>query len=244
MSLALSQAVEARRVPYTEAVLRSAPTYYYDLNESPKGTGTAVDLSGNGNDGTYVGSPADAASLHLDGGLAMECSGTNDDDEVRSPDVNASPPYTIEALIQFDDLTAGRRPFSAAAGGAVGSVGIGNSTANRLDMWDNLMWDVLSIADLATGTIYHMTFHYTSTTNCDHYQNGVQQNSAAFQADPDVGTQIVKFGGRFGAFGSNLNGQLDDIAFYTRALTSGEAIAHYKASVGDLSPGDYGQAWR
>lgn len=93
---------------------------------------------------------------------------------------------------------------------------------------NNVSWTVA----LSTGTFYHLVLIYTASTHlAELYLNGISQgtqdvtSTSIFDSTAALGVGID--GGT-----DSLNGKIDEVGLWSKALTSSEAIALYNGGIG------------
>ena len=225
---------------YEAAVAASGPAAYWRLGES-SGT-TAFDYMG-GHDAVYndvtLGVPGYSSS-DPNTAVAFDPTNPNGPGSVTIPDgsvfpfIGATPSFTLEAWVNWNDLTGVQRVFSYAGPGFHG-ISFGLNTANglRFTTYGVQDFDLSLLTPVVTGTWYHLagvseggTFYF--------YLNGTSVGSVAFSGAAIAPTIPSPF-----AIGRNpestatepVNGTIDEAAVYNRALTADEIFAHYSSAV-------------
>jgi hypothetical protein len=235
---------------YPTVILGDHPAAYYRLGEASGST--AVDSSGNAHTGTYLG----GVTLGQPGALAGDSDtsvGFNGVDSIVDTNFQPDDPsFTIEAWVKPSAaianqwLVAGRssavslsynawdgrsQPVHATAGYA------------GISFFDGTYFDVtLSTATLPLNQWTYLAGTWdNSTKSLDLYINGVLNNAQSFPGKTSVvgpfGTSQVF---QIGAFDETLHGGrpykaqyfqggIDEVAYYSYALTSAQVQAHYKA---------------
>ena len=227
---------------YEGAIVASGPAAYWRLGETSGST--AFDFMG-GHDAAYtnvtLGLPGYSAS---DPNTAVGFDPNNPGsatipDGSIFPFIGATPSFTLEAWVNWNDLTGVQRVFSYAGPGFHG-IGFGLNTANGLRFTTYGVQDFnLSLSTpIQTGTWYHLvgvaqggTFYF--------YLNGASVGSIAFSGAGVAPTIPSAF-----AVGRNpegaiepVNGTIDEAAVYSRALTADEILTHYSiAAYGTTTP--------
>jgi hypothetical protein len=210
--------------PYMEAVLLDTPTRYYRLGES-SGT-SAVDISGNGQNGTYVASPmlGVVGAVSGDPDTAITLNGTTQSVTVPTTGLpSGNVPATVECwfkiasnpavqvvLLYIGGTTAGQRLSLAlnAAGTVIASNGTVNTTASSA---------------VTTGVWHHAVGVYDGA-NLQCYVDGVSTGAAV------AGSTTITYG----SAGLGINsagtvffpGSLDECTIFATALTSAQISAH------------------
>ncbi|MBI5016415.1 MAG: Ig-like domain-containing protein [Deltaproteobacteria bacterium] len=206
--------------------------------------GNAADASGNGNDGTLQGAlftadrlgVADRALL-LDGVSAFVNAGTNPafDFDAGTAD------FTIDAWIKptampsyaagiVGKATCGADPYTAPFSGwafyyyADGRLAIGGAG----------VWEVAS----AAGTIETAKWAHVAVTKSGNtyrlFKNGLEVGSRTY-GNLQTSTTALRVGSVYPDF-FRLNGIIDDVAVYNRALTQGEINQFYRSSLLAVTP--------
>lgn len=226
---------------YAAIVLADAPLGYWRLGE-PSGA-IMTDSSGNGRNGTYVGSPG-LATAGLVPGDPDTCVDITPDQYAQVAraawmDVTA---LTVEAIITPDSVSGGdkqivcRDDLAAGPGTRCFQFGIQGSTGE--------IFAVLFVrgsgaavvftggaTPLVAGTRYHVALTSDGTT-MKIYRNGVVDQSSAFAASIDTSTlEGVKIGrsGHASVFNS-FDGRVDEVAYYGTALTQARISARVAAA--------------
>src|SRR5579875_2414982 len=120
--------------PYYSAVCADATLAFYPLADSGTGPGTMIDVSGNGNDGTYGGLPPAGTTSGLSLGVSGPLSATNSPNSGVASDsatvgylANASflpsdnSPRTVEAWFRATSNTVVSAHYSLVAWGTMGT---------------------------------------------------------------------------------------------------------------------------
>jgi len=224
--MAVLLAASAQAGIYDAAVLADNPFAYYRFED---GAGpTATDSSGNGNNGTYfniaLGQASAAPNLGSSGGFSLA------DNRLDVPVLGSYPQHTVELWIYATSLGGLRSMFSTDAWGS-----------NRLHY--NLNGAQVEHAMAAptqnvntgniivTGQWYHIVSTYDAGNNGDveTYVNGVNQNVGTHNHTQPIN---MDSGGEIGTWTSSreVQGFIDEVAFYDSVLTPAEVQAHYDAA--------------
>jgi len=230
---------------YKAAVLASGPLAYWRLDDT-SGT-TAVDITGNGYDGTYVAGPtleADGVMADGSGNPSVDFDGSTEYvevDEVADGLVGLAA-VTIEAWVNVDDFGSGRavfrinRDIPATSGDNVFGFGISsNGAVSWGDQNDN--------HNSANGLITADTAHYVVVTRDSSddiriYVDGVWVLTEATAGTTAEAADVAQLGMDWDALEGGgtktqfFDGQLDEIAVYTRALDPDEILEHYNIGRG------------
>lgn len=194
------------------------------------GSGTsAVDSTGNGNIGTLqTGATWTTGKV---GTNAVNLNGTTGYVSVPNPVIDTSQSYTVTAWVKLA-ATSGFQTFASLDGVNISPFylqldgGVFRFT-HRLS--DSTSAGVTSVAGLSptVGTWYHLAGVYNKTAGTiEFYVNGVLQGSAAYssawKANGATNIGRARFGGGPVDY---VNGAIDEVHFYDRALTSAEIAA-------------------
>lgn len=232
----LSQALSTQVTPsYTEEVLADSPVVYYRFEES-SGETTAVDSSGNGNDGTYINNPTLGNPSGFIGlGNAVELDGVNQ--RIDMGPLNGGTQLgqsTIEVWVNVDALSPGdcctsifsTDTFSngnlhfnlkpgldiehAVAGGSPNNVNTADG-AISFDQWAHIVatYDAAGTEEVliyVNGTLIGSGLH-----NSGIFANFTAANIGSFGLD------------RF------FNGEIDEFAIYDSILSPERVAAHFRA---------------
>jgi hypothetical protein len=207
---------------YDNVVLADHPAFYYKLDEV-SGT-VAVDSSGNGVNGTYVGSGTSLGQPGLltgDSGTSVLFNGSG---SVSSSGVYNNPPaFSQECWFKRALWTSGLLMLSS-----FNDRGAQANGDNRLNYWVNSDQSVvLSTPTILTADPTHVVVTHSSTKIVI-YING---NAAATLTGPPAYSA-----GNFSfALGAGYTGSLEKAAFYLSELSPIRVAAHYAAGItGDL----------
>jgi len=216
---------------YAAEVLADLPLAYWRFGETAGPT--AVDSSGNGNDGTYIGGVALAEPGVLAGDTAARFDGG--DDEMTAGEIfdfAATAPFTVELWIRPDDI--------GSIGGVVCRYGwdgnnyLGWLLTGSSNVPDGLRFrrtgsPLLEGVSLADGEFNHVAVTFDGVTELL-YLNGVEVDSRLPNALVDVGTDPFRVG-RAANWGSYA-GIIDELAIYDFALPPARIQAHRNAALG------------
>ncbi len=216
---------------YQSTVLGDSPLLYYALDSSVT-SGTATDLTGNGNNGnaynlTAVSGPSPyiASAANFDGFDASV-------DVFGSPGLlNFSGPITLEAWVQ---------PTNVINGSGLGNIiakGYNASLNYEIVLRDNNLnyYGNSGSAGISGGTQTTNWTHLVLSsdgTNCSLYVNGALANhtgdtvgSVVFPNDWSIGTGSPD--GDFGSGGRYFNGSISQVAIYNHGLTAAQVLNHF-----------------
>jgi microcystin-dependent protein len=214
---------------YAAEVLADAPLMYFRLGES---SGTVMtDSSGNNRNGTYSGGVTlgTPGALLRDSNTAATFNGTTGLGTVAdTTDLTA---VTFEAWIKPSSGTTGVicGRESAVSANRIGYIWM-NGSKPEVVIFKNgsTVGSVLSPTSINDGQWHHVVGTYDGTT-IRLYVDGVQvgtPSTVVSGALPTADTNFV-IGGRNGA--GEFNGPIDEVAYYTTALSAARVAAHYAA---------------
>ena len=207
------------------AVVQTAPTNYWRLSE---GAGTsAVDAAG-GLSGAYVGAVAhDVAGVTGGADTAAGFDGSTGYVDVRGvADSSFSSGFTLEAWVKVSTVELNRAiagKWSFPAGGMLlwiddaGNYGLA-ATADAANYVTTLVPPTPGVWEHIVGTWDGTTLHL--------YRNGAEIGSKPFSGplgSPTADFEIANYDG----LQHHLNGSVDEVALYSRALSSSEIGTHY-----------------
>jgi hypothetical protein len=234
-----SEAGEAG-ITYAQVVLSDNPLAYWRFDET-SGT-TAIDSSGNGNTGTYVGGVTlgKPGAIVGDPGTSVGFDGTTA--WMNAGDVFAfigNTPCSFEAWVNPVTDTNYHNVLSRSDGQGGSTTGylmyIEPASAPALMDFAHYLGGASSIAEsntpIATGTFTHLVGAYDGTSLFI-YANGVllNQNTATIATPTTVNGLVV--GAQSGGLTSWFNGEIDEVAVYGTALTLARIQAHYAKGMG------------
>jgi len=215
---------------YETAVVGSGPVAYYRFGET--GGTNAFDYLG-AHDGIY-----ENVTLGLGGYSASDPNtSAGFDPTLPSAMVAASltelsytgpsPSFSLEAWVKFHDLTGIQRVFSKGGPGNRGiGFGVNTATGLRFTTYGVQDFDLTLTTPLTVDTWFHLagvanagTFYF--------YVNGELAGSVAFSGAATSATAPFTVGRNGLGATEPVNGQIDEVAVYTKALTAAEVAAHY-----------------
>jgi Concanavalin A-like lectin/glucanases superfamily len=222
-------AAPAVQAAYPDLILSDHPAAYYRLEETVEST--AADSSGNGLDGYYLGTPVlgqpgidtNSISLSADGSLSCVQAGYY-------AQLNPAGPFSVEAWV---------RPTSMPTGGdyrcPVGNFGgWGNPSGWYIYQTPNTpstLTFIIQGTPVWISSTYNLFdwYHLVGTydgTNGAFYVNGQLIGSAAATGYVPNPSNPFSIGQRADGYGY-FDGNLDEVAIYTKALTADQVLAHY-----------------
>jgi PKD repeat protein len=218
---------------YGKAVVADSPDLYYRLGDS---TTTAVDSSGNGNNGTYYGSIQQGVSSPVTGtsDTAATFSGTNGSDVASAQSFNDPTTYSEELWFKTTTTNGGKL------------IGFGSSQTGGSNNYDRHVYmepNGQLTFGVWTGTAQTTTSPKSYNDGQWHYlvatqgPNGMKLyvDDALVGTNPTTGQQAYTGYWRIGGDNtwngtSYFAGTIDEAAVYSSALTANQVDSHYKAS--------------
>lgn len=224
---------------YAQAVLADGPIGYWRLDETA-GT-TAADSSGNGNHATYINAPVlGVAGVMQDGSGNAAVSLDGIDDGVLGSDWAAfefagAAPFTLECWVNLDSfgpdfamlidkqITGSGAGWELVIEAAFAKVRFARTGGGSVSSPNN---------SVELGVATHVAATYDGVDGTV-YLNGVSVATANISAAAMSGnTEPLRFGYDAGSADFHLDGTLDEVAIYDRALTASEVEEHYLIGVG------------
>ncbi len=220
------------RADYQSTVLADNPLAFYPLNLDVETSGTATDVSGNGNDGSYVNifsgfNNAGGPSAFITNSISFNGTDTSVDLSPAASLTSLSGPATLEAWVQ---------PADSTSFGDIIAKGYDSSTFQesyiRVDGPYGANYDMnLGNAQITGGqqaTSWTHVVLANDGTNSSFYINGV-----LIQSKPDsVGA--ISFSdpwaignGTSAGNGRHFNGNISQVAMYNHGLTAAQVLNHY-----------------
>ena len=214
---------------------------YWPLNE---GTGTAaLDQSGNGNNGTLVNGPGWTAGLF---GNALSFNGTNQYVNVAdAASLDLPGPWTVSAWANLPTVPASgvAYPFISRNGtvatGTDYCLGMVNNNIYIASLgwstyYDNNGWNDADFGSLQfnANSWYLVTGVYASDTAYLYINGQLASSNYYNSAIPDPGAGDPLYLGRWDMYNGSsmyLDGTIEDIRLYNRALSPAEVLALYNA---------------
>ena len=249
-ALALGTGLWSVRADYPAELISRSPIAYYQLNETIATSSTATNTgslgaAGDGTYGSHVAHPTGGAlpSQPANGGASFFRSteaASASASVVTVPyqaALNAAGPFSFEFWAKPADTTADC---------AAGSIVLGNSGwifykgAIVAGQWTfRTLSSASANQNVSGGTItpgqwQHIVGVWDGTTNIL-YVNGVQvAATAAASFKPNTTLQLA-IGNRSALDYTPFSGGLDEVAYYTNALSAGQVLTHYQAGT-NVSP--------
>lgn len=225
---------------YKAVILADSPIGYYRLNET-SGT-TANDSSGNGNNGTINNSPTlnvaslliDTPDTSTDKAMTFASASSQDIHLPTSMVPTGANPWSLECWFKFASVPAsGTHQTLMGWGASTGNQKFGalnfnsNGTTFQLNFSTN-SGDITS-GNLSTGTIYHAVGTYDGVSTRLYLNGSLVAGPTSFTLSLVQNVcDIASYSG--GPYSSSfLNATLDEVAFYTAALSATQVANHHNA---------------
>jgi hypothetical protein len=209
----------------------------FDSNVSSNSTGAVRDYSGYNNNGTLGNGSSSAAPTWISGGKAggaYSFDGSNDFILLQSPFTMTD--YTIELWFNMSP-SSGWRTFLGYAPGTGSSWEFNLQNDDKVNVYT--CNGLTSTTALVDGQWYHIAVTHTPSGTML-YINGALNNSNSYGACSMTGQTF-----QIGRWSTSqyLNGTVDQLMVYSRALSADEILAHYnleynRIASSELSQGD------
>lgn len=230
---------------FTSEVLADSPAGFWMLNDP---SGNAVDLSGNGRHGTYVGTPTRGVT-GINGNLATQFDGVNDEVTVAANTAfwpSAGQGVTIEAW--YKGTAVGSNTADGSATAPRGLVCASTDASNKrwvssIDASGKIRVHNSNDYELTgpgtgpainDGTYFHQVVWTitASTYNVELFIDGVSRATNTVPDDAGLGSPLVRIGKHDRASSNHyLSGVITGVAIFSSVLSSGRISAHYAAGV-------------
>ena len=237
------RALAALGVPVPDSLV-----HFWNFDEAASGTGTAENLYGTANHGSFLGGATRTAGLVGTG--AAQFNGTNGDAVGVGPEnFSFTTGLTVETVFTTDwdgttfseffrkEDSSNRILLSFQPGSGINgsdspgiSFGIYVGSYGELDVPLDGLDGRPTLADVADGEMHHLVATYDSTTGEKAiYLDGVLLDSVTVTP----GTLIASGGGALATIGAHgggepFNGVLDEVAIYSAALSAEQIGSHYE----------------
>lgn len=224
---------------YRDEVMADSPVGYWRLGES-SGT-TATDESGNGNHGTYLGSPSlgAAGAISGDADTAVLLDGVDDNVSVpNAPSLNPTSAITVSGWIYPTDLTGMQYPCLVEKGHDTGwtfvmkygAAGVASTFARVVIGIGGIRRDFTWTWALPLDAWSHVAFTFDGST-IEAYLNGASvASSSAWSGSLASNTDEMRIG-HFEAQGY-FKGRIDEVSIFGAALSLARIQAHYNKGIG------------
>jgi len=189
----------------------------WNFNE---GAGTvATDGSGNGNNANLINGPVWINGI----GKALQFDGTNDYTVKTSAiGIPAKSPLTIALWVKAKSFS---NPKWNDLFRKEGSWAIQADPSGKLNFEITSKADTVSTVAIPANTWTHVAVTFEGTT-LKFYKNGVLGDTKTQTIIPNTGLNTIDIGG-YTSWGTYLNGALDEVKIYKRALSAAEINAEY-----------------
>lgn len=232
-TLALAGAVSLPLDPYPTEVMADSPVGYWRLGE-PSGT-TAEDISGNNIDGTYTG------------GFTLGATGATVSDSDTAVTLNGSTgyialptnsllddtgPITIEAWVKTTSTDSHDNIWGGYKDGTWEGVGFRLLNGSTPSYYSSATgnWTEASSGGVNDGNWHHLAVTVSGTL-VSFYIDGAAAGTAT-NAQPGSYSGVRAIGARSNGSIEHLGGTIDEVAFYSTALSSTRIAAHFNAAGG------------
>lgn len=222
---------------YRDAVLADLPAAYYRMDDT---TGTLLDGSGNGRNGTYSGGYTQAQASLLAGGTSKSVTfnGTSGYATVagQSAVFNRSRTFSVEVVFKTPALGASQTAalLSVPNGGWYLRLAADGSAQMSIQLLKSQSGLVASGgAAIAANTRYHVVFTIDASGNWVIYVNNAVylSGTTALTFNGTVDLQIGRELQSGGTIASEFfPGTIDEISFYTSVLSAARVAVHYGAA--------------
>ncbi len=198
---------------------------------------TAYDRSGNGNNGTLINAPVWISGIN---GGALQFNGNNSYVNIPDPvsgildfDINSN--FTLSAWVNPNNL--GNQPFIIDKRHSFGGPISGYTFYLEFTGFPSLRLGNGSVANgysagggpYAIGTWHYYTISVNRTGNATFYADGTQLGTANVSGFGDIGgVQSIFIGTKDATASNTLNGLIDDVRVYNRALSASEIAELYR----------------
>lgn len=198
---------------------------YWPMNEGT--STTAADVGVNGYDGTLTNGPTWGTGKYSNGVVFNGVQETNGD-VILAGDQAAYEltTFTVSGWINragacgFTDCVIFAKGMTGNIGYSLEALSVGGNYTPQLSLRDSLQ-QVQATTTIGTGTWYHVAASIDGTT-VKVYVNGVLEKEAAQTQTPTYSTEQGKIGNRNNNTDITMNGTLDDVRLYNRALSAAE----------------------
>lgn len=190
----------------------------------------AKDRSGNVNHGTLTNGPIQAIG-RIGQGLQLDGS----DDYVNVPDmpsVSITGNFTLAAWIKLRAIGTQYSIIEKYDTGSTEGYILRVSSGNKLQTYtldNSTSTSLTGTRTLSANVWYHVVATYDGA-NLRTYIDGTLDNTGADTRNPTDGEDTLKIGARGNDAGTPLNGSIDDVRIYNRALSAGEIQRLYQQS--------------
>jgi hypothetical protein len=222
--------------PYADTVITDSPVSYWRLGD---GAGTSATDSVGSNTGTLNGNvtPGVIGALTNDADTAMSFDGATA--AIQIPDaasLNASTDFAIEAWARPDSITTSQVLVQKSSGGSFSTwqyrLGITSGGLWRGTVFvGSASYAVTSPVQPAVGRWDHIVFTRSGTT-LQIYVNGVPATAVTVSGALNSSTGMLAIGRAGSSNADYFDGAVDEVAFYSHALSQSQTQAHFAARDG------------
>jgi len=205
------------------------------LNEA---SGTIIDYSGNGNNGTQFGGVTYNTSGKFNSALSFD--GSNDYIDLgNSNSVKITGNLTLSAWVKFNQIPTGGIVMDILAKTETGGYGIlsnyaGSGRVETFFYIGGYKNAGVSLSSLSAGNWYYIVGTYNGSS-VDFYLNGIKQQSVAASGSISDITYNLTIGANPGpSYAEFFNGTIDEIAIFNRSLSDSEILSLYQRGIMDL----------
>jgi len=207
---------------WLDAYLTDGLVGYWSGEDNHISGSTALDASGQNNDGTMSGGVTTGVSSPVGNGFGFD--GT--DDRIDLPDniFSAKVPLSFGGWFRPRDVTAGRNDLIRLDDTAAWDLTIGHGGANSLDVWQYGTW-YDGVATVNADTDYHMMV-VDDGTDFYVYLDGSQVFTTTSSSGPGTGGNSIAYGVSVDRYYADFVASA--VRFYNRAISATEVSALYK----------------
>lgn len=216
---------------YVSEVLADSPLGYWRLGET-SGT-TAVDMSGNGRNGTYAGTYTRGTKGAITALDTATYFGIGSVDIVSST-LQPSTAVTVEAWVKPTATCGNCAIFDKSANGGTNSSFLMWEASGRVKcrfIKGGTQYNVQSDGLIPDDVWSHVACTWDGTTIRMYVDGTVQSQTTALTAPISTGTGWSRIG-RLADGTYSMYGEIDEVAVYGTALSQTRITAHYKAAFG------------
>jgi hypothetical protein len=226
VALALLVPASASASPYTDAVGGSAPWGWWRLGEA---SGPTVADQVGLTPGTWSGTVSYGLGGALDGDADTAISIAGGSGLSLGTGFSPAAAFTIEAWVNLNSRTSTRYLLSKGSSSAGFHLLTVSAVPNLRISTTGGTFTVTSPTALPTGTWHHLAGTYDGAV-MTLYVDGAAVASRALTGTVRA-SALPLTGGRYSSGGSGLNGRLDELAVYDRALSALEIAGHAAAAM-------------
>lgn len=219
---------------YQSEVLADSPLVYWRLGET-SGT-TATDASGNGMHGTYANSPTLGVTSLLVSDASNKAATFTSTAVVSVADTTNLTAFTVECWYKGTGTPNVHLADRALTTGGTGASLFTLTSPGTGDAW-GVVNTLTGSATVQTGTTvndgsaHHIVLTFVAgagSNNVKIYLDGVLKQSGTAGGTMDTADMPFRAGNNWGGF-RPCTGVLDEVAYYTTALSAARILAHFNA---------------